>query len=258
MSPSSGRHRAPRSGGGARRLLARASAAGATLALPVVGASAANALDGGGATYTVTPGDTLSGIAREHGVKGGWQALYARNKAVVGGDPDLIRAGDRLRLTGPAARHEARAEERTAARTAERPTTPTDAVRPVAGGTLTAGFRASGDHWAHGHTGQDFAVPTGTSVRAARAGTVVRAGWGGAFGYEIVLKHAPGSYTHYAHLSQIGVSPGQSVAAGQRVGRSGATGNVTGPHLHFEVRATPDYGSAVNPVSWLRRHGVRL
>ncbi|MGW7552975.1 M23 family metallopeptidase, partial [Streptomyces rimosus] len=64
------------------------------------------------------------------------------------------------------------------------------------------------------------------------------------------------SYTQYAHLSQIRVAEGSSVGAGERIGRSGATGNVTGPHLHFEVRATPDYGSAVDPMAWLRRHGA--
>ncbi|UNO42619.1 LysM peptidoglycan-binding domain-containing M23 family metallopeptidase [Streptomyces sp. MST-110588] len=250
-----GRHRAPRRRGGAGRLLTRASTAVATLALPVVGASAASALGGGG-TYTVAPGDSLSGIAAKQGVKGGWAALYERNRSVVGGDPDLIKVGVKLKLGGKAA-----APGQRAARTAERPSVHRadagwTAVRPVSGGSLTAGFGASGGRWAHGHTGQDFAVPVGTPVRAARGGTVVKAGWGGAFGYEIVIRHHRGSYTHYAHLSQIRVGEGQAVATGERVGRSGATGNVTGPHLHFEVRSTPYYGSAVNPMAWLRRHGA--
>ncbi|MFD7664050.1 peptidoglycan DD-metalloendopeptidase family protein [Streptomyces sp. NPDC059788] len=247
-----GRHRAPRRRSGAGRLLTRASTAAATLALPVVGASVASAADGG--TYTVAPGDSLSEIAAKQGVKGGWAKLYASNRSAVGGDPDLIKVGTKLKLSGPAA-----AQPRRTSRAAERPAVRAaagDAVRPVSGGTLTAGFGAGGSHWAHGHTGQDFAVPVGTAVRAARGGTVVKAGWGGAFGYEVVVRHHSGSYTQYAHLSQIRVPVGATVGAGERIGRSGATGNVTGPHLHFEVRATPAYGSAVDPMAWLRRHGA--
>ncbi|WP_199834552.1 M23 family metallopeptidase [Streptomyces sp. NRRL F-5755] len=247
-----GRHRAPRRRSGAGRLLTRASTAAATLALPVVGASVASAADGG--TYTVAPGDSLSKIAAKHGVEGGWSKLYASNRAAVGGNPDLIKVGTKLKLSGTAAKPKQRA-----ARSAERPAVRAaagDAVRPVSGGTLTAGFGAGGSHWARAHTGQDFAVPVGTAVRAARGGTVVKAGWGGAYGYEVVIRHHSGSYTQYAHLSQIRVAEGSSVDAGERIGRSGATGNVTGPHLHFEVRATPNYGSAVDPMAWLRRHGA--
>ncbi|WP_242440768.1 LysM peptidoglycan-binding domain-containing M23 family metallopeptidase [Streptomyces sp. CB02923] len=248
-----GRHRAPRRRSGAGRLLTRASTAAATLALPVVGASVASAADGG--TYTVAPGDSLSEIAAKQGVKGGWTKLYASNRSAVGGDPDLIKVGTKLKLSGPAA-----APQRRSSRAAERPAVRAaagnDAVRPVRGGTLTAGFGAGGGHWANGHTGQDFAVPVGTAVRAARGGTVVTAGWGGAFGYEVVVRHHSGSYTQYAHLSQIRVPVGATVDAGERIGRSGATGNVTGPHLHFEVRSTPAHGSAVDPMAWLRRHGA--
>ncbi|WP_208870164.1 M23 family metallopeptidase [Streptomyces monomycini] len=247
-----GRHRAPRCRRGAGRLLTRASTAAATLALPVVGASVASAADGG--TYTVAPGDSLSGIAAKQGVKGGWAKLYASNRSAVGGDPDLIKVGTKLKLSGKAAtpqRHASRSAARPSVRAASG-----DAVRPVRGGTLTAGYGAGGGHWANGHTGQDFAVPVGTAVRAARGGTVVKAGWGGAYGYEVVVRHHSGSYTQYAHLSQIRVPVGATVGAGERIGRSGATGNVTGPHLHFEVRSTPAYGSAVDPMAWLRRHGA--
>ncbi|MFI7498683.1 M23 family metallopeptidase [Streptomyces sp. NPDC049687] len=113
--------------------------------------------------------------------------------------------------------------------------------------------------WSSGyHTGVDFVVPTGTSLKAVAAGTVVSAGWGGAYGNQVVIKLNDGYYAQYAHLSQLSVSAGQTVTAGQQVGLSGATGNVTGPHLHFEIRTTPNYGSDVDPVAYLRSHGVAV
>ncbi|MER5864636.1 LysM peptidoglycan-binding domain-containing M23 family metallopeptidase [Kitasatospora sp. NPDC002040] len=131
-------------------------------------------------------------------------------------------------------------------------------VAPVSGGTSTA-YHASGSSWSSGyHTGVDFRASTGTSVKAITAGTVVSAGNGGSYGNEVVVKHADGKYSEYAHLSSISVSVGQSVSAGQQLGLSGATGNVTGPHLHFEVRTGPSYGSDIDPVAYLRAHGVSL
>lgn len=129
-------------------------------------------------------------------------------------------------------------------------------VKPVKGYTLSAGFASSGKRWGHNHTGQDFAVGTGTPVRAVGAGTVVKTACGGPFGNHIVIRHANGYYTQYAHLSRIQTKQGAHVRAGERIGLSGSTGNSTGPHLHFEVRVTPEYGSAVNPVPWLRNRGV--
>jgi murein DD-endopeptidase MepM/ murein hydrolase activator NlpD len=95
-------------------------------------------------------------------------------------------------------------------------------------------------------------------VRSVGAGQVVSAGWEGSFGYQVVIRHADGRYTQYAHLSAISVKAGQSVGAGQRIGRSGSTGNSTGPHLHFEVRTGPGFGSDIDPVAYLRAGGVRI
>jgi murein DD-endopeptidase MepM/ murein hydrolase activator NlpD len=122
--------------------------------------------------------------------------------------------------------------------------------------TLTAGFGKAGDRWSHNHSGQDFAVNTGTEVDTVHTGTVVKAGWGGAYGNRIVIEHAPGQYSEYAHLSKIDVSVGQHVTTGQEIALSGATGNVTGPHLHFEVRTTPNYGSGIDPMPFLQAHGL--
>jgi murein DD-endopeptidase MepM/ murein hydrolase activator NlpD len=130
---------------------------------------------------------------------------------------------------------------------------------PVAGATVGTPYRMSGSMWSSGyHTGVDFVVPTGTSLKAVGAGTVVSAGWGGAYGNQVVIRLADGYYAQYAHLSSLSVSSGQTVTAGQQVGLSGATGNVTGPHLHFEIRTTPDYGSDVDPVAYLRSKGVSV
>ncbi|MFF5127501.1 peptidoglycan DD-metalloendopeptidase family protein [Streptomyces syringium] len=131
-------------------------------------------------------------------------------------------------------------------------------TRPVLGYELSAGYGDSGASWARGHTGQDFAVPIGTPVRSVGAGTVVSAGCGGPFGISLVIRHAEGWYSQYAHLSASFVAPGEPVLAGQWIGLSGSTGNSTGPHLHFEIRTKPGYGSAVDPVAWLRARGVRL
>ncbi|MGW1072369.1 peptidoglycan DD-metalloendopeptidase family protein [Streptomyces sp. NPDC002537] len=131
-------------------------------------------------------------------------------------------------------------------------------IRPVESYELTAGFGGTGANWANGHTGQDFAVPIGTPVRSVGEGTVVSVGCGGAYGISLVIQHEGGWYSQYAHLSALLVAPGQQVGTGQCVGLSGTTGNSTGPHLHFEIRTTPEYGSAVDPVEWLNARGVRL
>ena len=114
--------------------------------------------------------------------------------------------------------------------------------------TLSARYGQRGGIWSAGwHTGLDFRVKSGTSVVAAANGTVIASGWGGAYGYRIEVDHGNGYITAYNHLSKIEVTDGK-VAAGQEIGKSGSTGNTTGPHLHFEV--TKD-GEFINPSSWL-------
>ena len=114
--------------------------------------------------------------------------------------------------------------------------------------TLSARYGQRGGIWSAGwHTGLDFRVKSGTSVVAAANGTVIASGWGGAYGYRIEVDHGNGYITAYNHLSKIEVTEGK-VAAGQEIGKSGSTGNTTGPHLHFEV--TKD-GEFMNPSSWL-------
>lgn len=104
-------------------------------------------------------------------------------------------------------------------------------MHPVPGSRRTQGI--------HGYNGVDLAAPVGTPVRAAAAGTVVvsrPSGYNGGYGQYIVIKHANGVQTLYAHLSQNNVGVGESVGAGENIGLVGNTGRSTGPHTHFEVR----------------------
>ncbi|MEU7064714.1 LysM peptidoglycan-binding domain-containing M23 family metallopeptidase [Streptomyces sp. NPDC051578] len=250
------------------------------------------------AVYTVVPGDYLSKIAAERHVSGGWERLYADNREAVGADPSLIHPGLRLTLGGHGDRTHAKPAPRAAGTAsapdasdrssgeaqapseagsgsgsaAVRPEAPSAQgsgsstgavtasgfVAPVSGGISTP-YKLAGSMWSSGyHTGVDFIASTGTTVKAVGAGTVVTAGWGGAYGNEVVIRHADGKYSQYGHLSQLSVSVGQSVTAGQQIGLSGATGNVTGPHLHFEVRTGPSYGSDIDPLAYLRSKGVSI
>ncbi|WP_031090650.1 transglycosylase family protein [Streptomyces sp. NRRL WC-3549] len=242
-------------------------------------------------SYTVARGDSLSGIASTERVKGGWERLYAANRTVVGSDPDLILPGQRLTLdvTGAPQRQATRkstekptqksapkpAQQKAPKQAAPKQVAPKQAApkqaapgkaaaKPRTGLTAPVSARTGTPYhqsgsWASGyHTGVDFPVPTGTSVKAVASGKVVSAGWAGAYGYEIVIRHADGKYSQYAHLSSLHVRAGQQVGGGQRIARSGTTGNSTGPHLHFEIRTGPGYGSDIDPLAYLRAGGVSV
>jgi murein DD-endopeptidase MepM/ murein hydrolase activator NlpD len=127
-------------------------------------------------------------------------------------------------------------------------------VLPIQGYRLTAGFGEFG-LWSHAHTGQDFAAPVGTPVHALADGTIIFASYDGAYGNKIAIQHAGGLVTWYAHLSAYEVKVGDTVVAGQLIGRVGSTGNTTGPHLHLEIRPTAD--DPVDPLPWLRAHSIK-
>lgn len=113
-----------------------------------------------------------------------------------------------------------------------------------ASGRITQGYGGAG-----GHTGIDIGAASGSAVRAAAGGRVTFAGYQGGYGKFIIINHGNGLVTRYAHCSSLLVSAGQSVSAGQVIGRVGSTGHSTGPHLHFEVLSG---GSFRNPFSYLR------
>ncbi|MCX4995450.1 M23 family metallopeptidase [Streptomyces longwoodensis] len=124
---------------------------------------------------------------------------------------------------------------------------------PVATRGLSAYFGQSGVNWMSLHTGIDFPVSYGTTVMAATDGTV-RTQWNSAYGNMMIITAKDGTETWYCHLSSYRVPSGTTVKAGEPVAYSGNSGNSTGPHLHFEVR--PGGGSAIDPLPWLRSHGL--
>ena len=98
------------------------------------------------------------------------------------------------------------------------------------------------------HKGMDFAVPTGTAIRATSGGVVTKAGWGSGYGYVVYIRHPDGKESRYGHCSKVLVKAGQSVKQGEKIALSGNTGISTGPHLHFEILVG---GSQVNPLKYL-------
>ncbi len=125
--------------------------------------------------------------------------------------------------------------------------------RPVDGEMdLTSGFGARIDPflktWAM-HTGLDFKAETGDPVHATAAGTITTAEYTGGYGKMVEIDHGNGLATRYGHLSKIDVFEGQTVKAGQTIGRAGSTGRSTGPHVHYETRIN---GDAVDPLRFLR------
>lgn len=101
-------------------------------------------------------------------------------------------------------------------------------------------------------------ILTGTQVKAIGPGEVVTAGDGGDYGNQVVVRHEDGTYSQYAHLSEVKAVVGQSVQGGTLIGWSGETGNATGPHLHVEIRTGPGFGSDISPVPYLRAKGLIL
>ncbi|MFF0151300.1 M23 family metallopeptidase [Micromonospora sp. NPDC005203] len=134
-------------------------------------------------------------------------------------------------------------------------TKPTPAwVNPMPGAEVTSCY---GQRWGTLHAGIDLALPSGTPIRAAAAGTVTQAGDASdGYGNSVFIDHGNGYLTHYAHQSRIAVTVGQAVKAGQVIGYEGATGDATGPHLHFEVHQ--GMWNQIDPAPFMRSHGVDL
>ena len=225
--------------------------------------------------YVVKKGDYLTKIASNLGIQGGWKALYDQNKDVIGDNPNLIEPGMVLVVSG---------STKSAPSTPSTPSTPKPStpstpdnstpstngwVAPLAKGTYRIGDNiiiGSGciSRTCGGHSGLDLSAPAGTPAKAIANGTVVHAGYGfagAAYGDHVVIKLPDGKYALYGHLSSHNVVKGQTVTAGQMIGKVGSTGNSSGPHLHFEIRNSPDqFAVSVfsDPISYLRGKGVTL
>lgn len=118
-------------------------------------------------------------------------------------------------------------------------------IKPISGGRYTSGF---GRRWGRMHKGVDWACPIGTTVYASCAGTVISASYNGGYGNNVVISHADGRLTRYAHNSKLLVKVGQHVEQGEPIALSGSTGRSTGPHVHFEIYIN---GSAVDPLKYI-------
>lgn len=130
-------------------------------------------------------------------------------------------------------------------------------VLPVTGYNVTARFGQTSGLWSSGtHTGVDFAGPSGSTIVSVASGVVKSAGYEGAYGNRTVVVLEDGTEVWYAHQSRVTVTVGQSVAPGEVIGYTGSTGNVTGPHLHLEVR--PLGGDPIDPAAALADHGVTI
>ncbi|WP_205471425.1 M23 family metallopeptidase [Nocardioides sp. SYSU D00038] len=229
----------------------------ATLAVSVIGAvavpgtdvdpagndgrlSQATALSGIGAVATAGDGDRGRPISRD-------SAGQARGDA--GGE--LKPPGERLVKQHNAALEKLQSAAQSQADKIEENlwVTPLDPV------VLTARFGQYG-LWSSYHTGLDFNGDTGDQIRSIANGVVTSTGYDGAYGNKTVVTLDDGTEIWYCHQSSIGVSPGEVVRAGEVIGLVGTTGNVTGSHLHLEVR--PGGGDPVDPYAAFLQHGVDL
>ncbi|MFJ5559522.1 M23 family metallopeptidase [Streptomyces sp. NPDC093250] len=254
-----GKHRRPSR---MQRGTARAAGVAALAGTGVVGSLTAPALAAEpaaaqtGLTPVITLGDTVAERIDAQAAAQHEAARAAAEAAARKAAEEAAREVAAEKAAEEAAK--ARAEKERAAREAERKRLNTF-VSPIPGSYVSTAYQSGGAVWSSGsHTGIDFHAASGTPVQSVGMGTVVEAGWGGAYGNQVVIKMNDGTYTQYAHLSSLAVSAGQQVTAGQQIGLSGATGNVTGAHLHFEARTGADYGSDLDPVAYLRAHGVNL
>ncbi len=135
-----------------------------------------------------------------------------------------------------------------------KPTTPPAPawVVPTRDYNVTSGF---GDRWGTLHAGVDLAAPTGTPIVAARSGTIELSEWYGGYGNAVVIDHGDGVETLYGHNSELLVSEGEEIKAGQRISLMGSTGDSSGSHLHFEVHLGDE---PVDPVPYLSERGVDI
>jgi murein DD-endopeptidase MepM/ murein hydrolase activator NlpD len=159
-----------------------------------------------------------------------------------------LRAAEARRIARQEARERAR-QERIEAR---------QWGAPVKGYSISATYGASSSLWSSGsHTGVDLNAVTGTPVTSVGPGTVTFAGYDGSYGNKIVVEHEDGTETWYCHLSAINAEVGSKVTNETVIGLVGATGNVTGDHLHLELRSAGGE-NPTDPVAGLAAHGVHL
>ncbi|MFH8406694.1 peptidoglycan DD-metalloendopeptidase family protein [Streptomyces sp. NPDC018019] len=246
------------SSGRGRRRTAKRSAL-LTVAVPSVAAMGVCAVAAASVTSGAESGAKDSTTTQAAGDPAAVQPAAAANNKLdtqlaslsAGADDFADRASrtqERIDLKARQAAEKKRRAEEAARKEALRP----KFVLPVAQHGLSALYGQAGVNWMSVHTGIDFPVGFGTPVMAATDGTV-RTQWNSAYGNMAIVTAPDGTETWYCHLSSTKIRSGP-VKAGDQIAYSGSSGNSTGPHLHFEVR--PGGGSAIDPLPWLRSHGL--
>ena len=191
-----------------------------------------------GVYHTVVEGDTLESIAEKYKVSVADISECSFNALSLG--PQL-RPGSKLIVPGGTKPYEVR---KVTTYTGPAPTAASSdgSFMWPAGGYISQGY------W-YGHRAVDIANAVGVAIVASDGGYVGFSGWSDVgYGYLVVVDHGNGYRTYYAHLSNIFVTEGQVVGAGEIIGAMGSTGNSTGPHLHFEIRYQ---GYPTNPLIFL-------
>lgn len=233
--------------------------------LPLVAGVAVLAISAGGAVTASGAGVTAlassgSAVQAQGSIGAAASQVLANRGSVVsrGGsrgttgeetDPELVALAEKQMAEREAKLAEIRkAAEKQAAKIKENKW-----VLPMSSYELTATFGEYG-LWANYHTGLDFNGETGDAIMSIANGTVTSAGWDGAYGYKTVVTLDDGTEIWFCHQSAIYVSTGDRVSGGEVIGAVGATGNVTGSHLHLEVR--PGGGGPVDPFQAFVEHGI--
>lgn len=211
-------------------------------------------LPSSGVSHTIASGQTLSAIASLYGVQP--NAIMNANGL---SNPNQLRIGAKLVIPGG---NKIVAAQTPVGRTTQQISKGlniiNNIIKPGPSAVVPSGDRMAWPTTGHNisqyfswrHTGVDIANRVGTPIYAAQAGTVVTRGWNsGGYGNQIVIQHADGKKTRYAHLSAFSVNVGQKVTKGQYIAAMGSTGRSTGPHLHFEVIIG---GKVYNPLNYTR------
>lgn len=172
--------------------------------------------------HVIEPGESIWEIALQYSVKP--EVLVWENDIE---DESFIRAGQTIMIPMPFSKSVFRNNP-----TLSRGLIDTFLQWPVIG-TISSRY---GWRWGRTHHGLDIAAETGKPIRAATAGVVKYSGDKGTYGKMVILEHANGLSTYYAHASELLVEAGEYVRRGQKIALVGSTGRSTGPHLHFEVR----------------------
>jgi murein DD-endopeptidase MepM/ murein hydrolase activator NlpD len=257
-----------------KRKAARHTSAGTPLlrrlpSVPVLVGVAALAVSAGGAVSAADPGRVSSTLDSTSSVNaaGSIGNTDATDAGLLSRASTVSRAARRAPVAATTdekliAEAEARARQRNAALEAYAAQAQKQAIKleknqwvlPLSGYRITATFGMSSGLWSSTHTGLDFAAPSGTPLHAIAGGVVTSTGYDGAYGNKTVITLEDGTEVWYCHQTSYLVNTGDTVSAGEVIGSVGSTGNVTGPHLHLEVRPSAD--SPVDPYAVLLEHGV--